>query len=215
MDSINFCSRVFMSKIIWILALFLFFILLPKILVSQVINRAEILVENNLNSAINFRIFPVSAVFNGTYTSEGNNLKYSFYPSRRGVTEGRYWKLNPAAIVGGSKEIAVNGFVTIDFDDGDYYRADTVNIIGGIGYALWRLEFYDDSGIREYCYVDYRDANYSFPNIPEFSSDLYFYISMVNNDYKLEFNFGQGSVVDIYDGRIDDKTIKIWHQVGL
>lgn len=107
---------------------------------SQSIGQAEILVKNDLNQNVNFIMYPVSAVFNGRYLAEGNNYKYSFYPSRR-ETGNKYWKIHPDAIVGGNKLITPSGHVVLDFDDGDYYENDTVNIIGGFGYGLWKLEF--------------------------------------------------------------------------
>ena len=56
---------------------------IAKLVYSQNIGQAEILVINETSDTISFAMYPISSVFNGTYAGEGNNYKYSFYPSRR------------------------------------------------------------------------------------------------------------------------------------
>jgi len=187
---------------------------IAKLVYSQNIGQAEILVINETSDTISFAMYPISSVFNGTYAGEGNNYKYSFYPSRRN-SGGKFWKMNPPAIVGGKTDINPGGYVVLDFDDGDYYNNDTTHIVGGFGYGLWKLELAmsNNGQIVEYCSIDYRDANYTYGG--GFTNDLMFILSEFGGVYELEFQFKDGGLpLSIYDARIQSKTIKIWHQVG-
>jgi len=117
-----------------------------------------------------------------------------------------------------------NDYAVIDFDDGLYYSIDSTSdkVIGGISYGLWKFEIFNsengipDTDTLEYFYLDERDMNHGV--ISGFSQvDLFLTLLRRQNasDDSLVFNFVSGDTVNIYDYRIENKTIKSWHKVGI
>ncbi|MBK8984320.1 MAG: hypothetical protein IPM38_18870 [Ignavibacteria bacterium] len=67
------------------------------------------------------------------------------------------------------------------------------------------------------CKIDYRDFNYGLDGTTlGFYKDIYLFLESdsVTSITNLNFQFDGGTVVSIVDSRINDKTIKWWHQVG-
>ncbi len=184
------------------------------------IGNAEIRIDNKWTQEINISLIPASTIFSGHWSTEGINHKYTFRRSRTSINTSSGWEY----VVGNYSNftnVAVNEFRLVDFDDGNFASANTGKVIGGIGPGLWRLQFTnapnDDSDplIIAECYLDYRDANYGTNYVSNnFTNDLYFELKRENNQDKLNFKFGGGNWININDPRIENRTIKLWEQVG-
>lgn len=204
-------------------SLFLYLLSAIVLLFSQKITysqiwAAEIRIDNKWSYPVNILLSPYSAIFNGHYTPDNFKHIYTFKRSKTAPPSGN-WEY----VVGSQSNftnVAVNDYRLVDFDDGLYNSVNPNQIIGGIGPGLWRLQFTnvpnDDSDplLIEECFLDYRDANFGTYAANNFTHDLYFELKYENNQTKLYFKFDGGNWVDIHDNRIDNKTIKLWHQVG-
>lgn len=189
-----------------------------KCLCNVAIGNAEILIYNVSGTPITVTIYPASAIFSGLYLNDGHDHEYSFSRSRRSGNPPEWPRYNDEIfITGGSREL--NGFDTafIDFDDGDYYATPPPvqsRVLGGVSFGLWKIVLTNEiDQIGQIYYLDYRDfnlGNYLFP----FAFDIYIRLEGITPSLVKVFFDGAQETVPMSDSRFQNKTIKIWDQIG-
>jgi len=94
---------------------------------NEPIQQAEVIVWNYTNHPVFIKVYPVGAIFSGSYTPATQYCqKYSLHRSNDNGTNPRpYWP-NRDFITGGAKTVQSNDYCVIDFDDGMYYDIDSL-----------------------------------------------------------------------------------------
>ena len=178
---------------------------------------------NKTSANIDFTLTPVGTVFSGHHADASYQYKYSFERSNQGLTPNN-WVYISGSLTNISTNVEPDDFRLIDFDDGDYNSSGFFpsKTAGGIGYGLWHLKFLrqpteeedPNTVFLDECWIDYRDMNYTYPSGA--SNDILFEIRYLGNQvYKVYFMFeGATEPLPIDNELIENKTVKIWHQVG-
>ena len=209
----------------------LFFLFLNLRLYSQNMGEFEVLIEVREHSGneVVARVSPVGAIFNG----DGDLSTLPFqgkYKLDAAHTNPDYIGINK--IYGGiSPNLVVNNKLWINHDHGglgyDTFRPQVMLI----GWGKYKVEFgyFDVINSNEwiplegdtYCYMDFSDGIYgptrSDPISTEFTVDIAIYLNYSSErKHYITFNFvkGYSQELEITDSRLENRTIKLWHQIG-
>jgi hypothetical protein len=175
---------------------------------------AELIIVNYTNLVDPYvRISPVGTVFNGdNNTAQGRTGKYRFEPRWGNLKVYGGISNNWFIATGGEKVIYLNNDATV------YNPNNPIRM--AIGYGKYLVEFMHYVGEGEfvrigpeaYCYVDFSDGNYPYNN--SFINDIFINLR-ISSGYYINFSFSGGSLKELSDIPEQDRTIKIWHQLGL